>query len=52
MPVQNRLPGGGCEKPLASALLAALSATGTATSVTGLETRPYGEGWDRSSTSH
>jgi hypothetical protein len=52
MPVQNRLPGGGCEKTLASALLAALGATGTATSVTSLETRPYGEGRGRSSTSH
>jgi len=52
MPVQNRLPEGGCEKTLTGALLAALGATGTATSVTNLETRPYGEGADRSSTSH
>lgn len=41
MPVQNRLPEGGCEKTLTSALLAALGATGTATPVTSLETRPY-----------
>ena len=52
MPVQNRLPGGGCEKTLTSSLLAALGATGTATSVTTLEVRPYGDGRDRSSTSH
>jgi hypothetical protein len=39
--VNARLPGGGCEKTLISALLAALQATGTATSVTSLETRPY-----------
>lgn len=39
-----RLPGAGCEQTLNSGLLAALQATGTATSVTGLETRPYGEG--------
>jgi hypothetical protein len=32
--VNTRLPGGGCEKTLISALLAALEATGTATSVT------------------
>jgi hypothetical protein len=47
-----RLPGGGCEKTLISALLAALEATGTATSVTNSETRPYGEGRDRPSTFH
>ena len=41
-----RLPGGGCEKTLIGALHAALEATGTATSVTSLETRPYGEGRD------
>jgi hypothetical protein len=52
MPVQARLPGGGCERTLTGALLAALGATGTATSVTSLETRPYGEGRDTSSTSH
>src|SRR5579863_6408461 len=51
MPIQARLPGGGCERTLTSALLAALGATGTATSITTLETRPY-EGRDRSSTSH
>jgi hypothetical protein len=45
-----RLPGGGCEKTLISALHAALEATGTATSVTSLETRPYGEGRYWSST--
>jgi hypothetical protein len=50
--VNTRLPGGGCEKTLISALLASLEATGTATSVTSLETRSYGEGGDRSSTSH
>jgi hypothetical protein len=50
--VNPRLPGGGCEKTLISALLAASEATGTATSVTSLETRPYGEGRDWSSTSH
>jgi hypothetical protein len=50
--VNIRLPGGGCEKTLISALLAALEATGTATSVTSLETRQYGGGRDRSSTSH
>ncbi len=38
-----RLPGGGCEQTLISALLTTLQATGTATSVTNLETRPYGE---------
>jgi hypothetical protein len=42
--VNIRLPGGGCEKTLIGALHAALEATGTATSVTSLETRPYGEG--------
>ncbi len=52
MPVQTRLPGGGCEKTLTGALLAALGATGTATSVTSLAMRPYGEGRDRSSQSH
>jgi hypothetical protein len=50
--VNPRLPGGGCEKTLITALLAALQATGTATSVTSLETRAYGAGRDRSSTSH
>jgi hypothetical protein len=50
--VNPRLPGGGCEKTLINALLAALQATGTATSVTSLETRPYGEGRDTSSTSN
>jgi hypothetical protein len=50
--VNTRLPGGGCEKTLTSALLAALQETGTATSVTGLGTRPYGEDRDTSSTSH
>jgi hypothetical protein len=33
-----------CEKALASTLQTALDATGTATSVTGLRLRPYGEG--------
>ena len=50
--VYPRLLGGGCEETLIGALHAALQATGTATSVTSLETRPYGEGRDRSSTSH
>jgi hypothetical protein len=50
--VNPRLPGGGCEKTLISALHAALEATGTATSVTSLQSRPYGEGGDRFSTSH
>jgi len=50
--VNIRLPGGGCEETLISALHTALEATGTANSVTSLETRPYGEGGDRSSTSH
>jgi hypothetical protein len=50
-PVYPRLPGGGCEKTLISALHAALDATGTATSVASLETRPYGDGRDKSSTS-
>jgi hypothetical protein len=50
--VYPRLPGEGCQKTLISALHAALEATGTATSVTSLETRPYGEGRDRSSTFH
>jgi len=45
-----RLPGGGCEKTLISALHTALESTGTATSVTNSETRPYGEGRDRSFT--
>jgi hypothetical protein len=49
--VYPRLPGGGCEKTLISALHAALEATGTATSVTSLETRPYSEGRDRFSAS-
>jgi hypothetical protein len=44
--VNPRLPGGGCEKTLISALLASLEATGTATSITSLETRPYGKGRD------
>jgi hypothetical protein len=47
-----RLPGGGCEKTLISALHTALEATGTAASVTSLEARSYGEGRDRSSTSY
>jgi hypothetical protein len=42
--VNVRLPGGGCEQTLISALLTTLQATGSATSVTSLETRPYGEG--------
>jgi hypothetical protein len=42
--VNSRLPGGGCEKALIGGLLAELEATGTATTVTSLETRPYGEG--------
>lgn len=50
--VYPRLPGGGCEKTLISALHAALEATGTATSVTSLETRPYGGGRETSSTSY
>jgi hypothetical protein len=50
--VNVRLPGGGCEKTLIGALHAALEATETATSVTSLETRPYGEGRDKSSTSN
>jgi hypothetical protein len=50
--VYPRLPGGGCEKTLISALHAALEATGTATSVTSLETRPYGEGRETSFTSY
>jgi hypothetical protein len=48
--VNVRLPGGGCEQTLIGDLLAALQATGTATSVTSLQTRPYGEGRDRSPT--
>jgi hypothetical protein len=42
--VNTRLPGVGCEKTLIGALHTGLEATGTATSVTSLETRPYGEG--------
>jgi hypothetical protein len=42
--VNIRLPGGGCEETLIGALLAGLEATGSATSVTSIETRPYGEG--------
>ena len=42
--VNVRLPGGGCEQTLISGLLAALQTTGTATSVTNLEARPYSEG--------
>lgn len=49
-PVNPHLPGGGCERTLISALHAALVATGTATSVSSLETRPYGEGRYWSST--
>jgi hypothetical protein len=52
MPIQARLPGGGCQKTLTGALQAALDATGTATTVTSFETRPYGERPDWSSTSH
>jgi hypothetical protein len=37
-------PGGQCEKILASTLQTALDATGTATTVTSLRIRPYGEG--------
>jgi hypothetical protein len=48
--VNVRLPSGGCENTLISALHAALEATGTATSVTSLETRPYDEGRHWSST--
>ena len=50
--VNLRLPGGGCEETLTSELLAALQATGTATSVTDPETRPYVEGRYWSSASH
>ena len=50
VPVQDRLPGGGCEKTLVGALVAALGATGTATSVTTLKTRRYGDGRNKSST--
>lgn len=46
-----RLPGGGCQQTLISALHTALEATGTATTVTSLESRPYGEGRGRSFTS-
>lgn len=42
--VNIRLPGAGCEQTLNSGLLAALQATGSATSVTSLETRPYDAG--------
>jgi hypothetical protein len=42
--VNVRLPGGGCEQALNSGLLAALQATGTATFVASLETRPYSDG--------
>jgi hypothetical protein len=42
--VNIRLPGGGCAQTLNSGLLAALQATGSATSVTGVETRPYDDG--------
>lgn len=48
--VNVRLPGGGCEKTLIAALQGGLEATGSATSVTSLETRPYGEGRHWSST--
>ena len=51
-PVYTHLPGGGCEKTLIRALLAELDATGTAASVTSLETRRYTEGRDRSSATH
>jgi len=37
-------PGAACEKALASTLETALDATGTATAVTSLRLRPYGEG--------
>jgi hypothetical protein len=50
--VNLRLPGGGCEETLTSELLAALQATGTATSVISLETRPYDAGRYWSSASH
>jgi hypothetical protein len=50
--VNVRLPGGGCEKTLISALHAALETTGSATSVTSLESRPYGEGRHRFSMSY
>ena len=50
--VQLRLPGGGCENTLTSALHAALQATGTATSVTGLARRPYDQVLAGFSTSH
>ena len=50
--VNTRLPGGGCEQTLTSGLVAALQATGTATSVTSLQTRRYGEGRDTSSTAN
>ena len=49
--VNTRLPGGGCEKALTTELLAALQATGTATSVTSLARRPYGQVLAGSSTS-
>jgi len=50
--VSPRLPGGGCEKTMMSALHAALQATGTATSVTGLARRPYDQVLAGFSTSH
>jgi hypothetical protein len=50
--VKLRLPGGGCEETLITSLLAALQATGTATSVTNLETRAYDRARVRSSTPH
>jgi hypothetical protein len=50
--VNIRLPGGGCEKTLISGLLAALQDTGSVTSVTSLESRPYGEGRYWSSAFH
>jgi hypothetical protein len=51
MPIQARLPGGGCQKTLTGALQAALDATGTAAIVTSFETRPYCERQNWSSTS-
>lgn len=52
MPVQARLPGGGCEKTLTGALLASLATTGTATSVITERVGSYGVGQDRSSSTH
>jgi len=46
--VNVRLPGGGCENTLITALFEALQATGTATSVTSLERRSYVGGPERS----